>query len=292
MSFFRPSFRRVEYLAIAWLLLTVSMAAWWLIFGLHQIDRLHEFMPQMSNHLNSQKQMLIWEGLAWIVLLVCGGLWLLTLILREKRQHTKVREFFAVFNHELKTSLSSLRLQAECLQEELAGQSPKYLDRLVRDSMRLQLQLENSLMMSGENHLAAVMMNVNVSTVLKKLEVRWPQIRFKILFDSAMVKADEKLLESVLSNIIHNAVQHGKAAEIEFAKKEEAQLCVITFTDNGKGYKGEFKDLGILFQRATSTSGTGIGLYIVKVLLKAMGGSVEFTASDKGFSGQIVLRKA
>ena len=268
------------------------MASWWLIFGLHQIDRLHEFMPQMSENLNAQKQMLIWEGLAWIVLLICGGLWILALIFREKQRHAKVREFFAVFNHELKTSLSSLRLQAECLQEELAGQSPKYLDRLVHDSMRLQLQLENSLMMSGENHLKAVTSKVNVVSVLKKLEARWPQIRFKILFESAVVIADEKLLESVLSNIIHNAVQHGKATEIEFGKKDQGVQCVLTFADNGKGYKGSLKDLGILFQRATSTSGTGIGLYIVKVLLKAMDGSVEFQSADQGFRGHMTLRKA
>ncbi len=287
-----PSLRRVEYLAIAWLLLTVSMAAWWLIFGLHQIERLHQFMPQMSENLNSQRQMLIWEGLAWIVLLIVGGIWLLSLIFREKQRHTKVREFFAVFNHELKTSLSSLRLQAECLQEELAGQSPKYLDRLVQDSMRLQLQLENSLMMSGEGQLKAVTTKLNLISLLKKLEARWPQIRFKILFDSAVVVGDEKLLESVLSNIVHNSVQHGKASEIEFNKSEEHGNCVLTFVDNGKGYCGNVKNLGILFQRATSTSGTGIGLYIVKVLLKTMGGTIEFISSDQGFRGQIVLRKA
>lgn len=291
-----PSLKRLEYLAIGWLVLTVSMASWWLIFGLHQIDRLHEVLPQMASDLNSQRQMLIWEGLAWIVLLICGGIWLLTLIFREKQRHRQVREFFAVFNHELKTSLSSLRLQAECLQEELAGQSPKYLDRLVHDTMRLQLQLENSLMMSGESKMKAVMGKVDVAKVLKKLEERWPQIRFQVSFSSALVLGDEKLLESVLSNLIHNAVQHGKATEIEFKLDSdgpgETGSLVIGFSDNGKGYKGSVKDLGVLFQRATSTSGTGIGLYIVKVMMAAMAGRFEVLTSDKGFCGRLILRKA
>ena len=286
------SLRKLEYLATAWLILTVSMATWWLIYGLHQIERLHELMPEMSQSLMSQKHMLIWEGLVWIVLLIFGGLWLLTLIFREKQRHNKVREFFAVFNHELKTSLSSLRLQAECLQEEMAGQNSKYLDRLLHDSIRLQLQLENSLMMAVENSLQAVISKVDVAVLLKKLSERWPQIQFKVSFDSAPVMADEKLLESVLSNIIHNAVQHGKATEIRFDKSEKDGSCEITFADNGKGFSGSRKNLGVLFQRATSKSGTGIGLHIVKVLLSSMGGTLELIESSQGFMGSLILRKA
>lgn len=284
-----PSLRRLECLAISWLVLTVSMASWWMIFGLHQIEKLHEFMPQLET--SSQRQMLIWEGLAWIVLLIFGGVWILTLIFKEKQRHNKVREFFAVFNHELKTSLSSLRLQAECLQEEMAGKDSKYLDRLVHDSIRLQLQLENSLMMSVENNLKAVMTKVDIAEALKKLQERWPQIRFQILFDSAVVRADEKLIESVLSNLIHNAVQHGKATEIKFEKCEQNDRLEIMFADNGKGYPGSMKNLGVLFQRATSSSGTGIGLYIVKVMLHSMGGSLELLSTEDGFGGSLILRK-
>lgn len=286
------SLRKLEYLATAWLILTVSMATWWLIYGLHQIERLHELMPEMSQSLMSQKHMLIWEGMVWIVLLIFGGLWLLTLIFREKQRHNKVREFFAVFNHELKTSLSSLRLQAECLQEEMAGQNSKYLDRLLHDSIRLQLQLENSLMMAVENNLQAVISKVDVASVLKKLSERWLQIQFKVNFGVTEVMADEKLLESVFSNIIHNAVQHGKATEIRFDKNEKEGSCEITFADNGKGFSGSRKNLGVLFQRATSKSGTGIGLHIVKVLLNSMGGTLELIESQQGFMGSLVLRKA
>lgn len=286
------SLKRLEFLAVAWLLLTVSMAVWWMIFGLTQIDRLYAVLPQMAHSLESQRTMLIWEGVAWIFLLIFGGIWLLTLIFKEKNRHTKVREFFAIFNHELKTSLSSLRLQAECLQEELAGKDSKYLNRLVHDSMRLQLQLENSLMMAGEHNLKAVMAKVDVAGVLKKLQGRWPQIQFKVTFDKALVHADEKLLESVFSNIIHNAVQHGKATHIEFDKKESGTNYEILFMDDGKGFTGSVQNLGVLFKRATSTSGTGIGLYIVKVLLGAMGGSLQLMSTDEGFGGALILRKA
>lgn len=291
------SLRRLEYLAIIWLVLTVAMASWWMIFGLHQIDRLHQFMPQMADSLAGQRHMLIWEGLAWIILLIFGGIWLLALIFREKKQNNKVREFFAVFNHELKTSLSSLRLQVECLQEELAGQKSQYLNRLLHDSIRLQLQLENSLMMAAENNLKAVMTKVEVRALLEKLKERFSQIEFEVNFSSAQVLADEKLLESVLSNLIHNAIQHGKATKIRFDKELGSDSVHIVFKDNGKGYSGSLENLGVLFQRATSTSGTGIGLYIVKILLTAMKGNLKISNfasnpqnAEKGFGGVLILR--
>src|ERR1700737_3004770 len=90
--------------------------------------------------------MLLWGGGILILSLIGGGLALFYYARREQKRHAQVEEFFAAFTHDAKTALASLRLQAESLREDFgnAEHSP-LLDRLLGDTLRLQLQLENSL---------------------------------------------------------------------------------------------------------------------------------------------------
>jgi len=61
------------------------------------------------------------------------------------------KDFFAAFTHDAKTALASLRLQAESLREDFAGAEPSpLLDRLLSDTLRLQLQL-GEFAFSGES---------------------------------------------------------------------------------------------------------------------------------------------
>ena len=90
--------------------------------------------------------MLVWEGVMLVGMLMAGGVALLVAIRPEQRRRRDLRAFFMAFTHDLKTSLASLRLQAESLREDLpeAAGNPN-LQRLLKDSVRLQLQLENAL---------------------------------------------------------------------------------------------------------------------------------------------------
>ena len=94
----------------------------------------------------SVARMLVFEGTMLVGMLVAGGVALLVAIRREQRRRRDMRAFFMAFTHDLKTSLTSLRLQAEALREDLpeAAANPN-LQRLLKDSVRLQLQLENAL---------------------------------------------------------------------------------------------------------------------------------------------------
>ena len=63
--------------------------------------------------------MLVLEGTTLVGMLVAGGVALLGAIRREQRRRRDMRAFFMAFTHDLKTSLTSLRLQAEALREDL-----------------------------------------------------------------------------------------------------------------------------------------------------------------------------
>src|SRR5436190_18346098 len=144
--------RKTSRIAIAlvtlWVVFTVTLAGWWLIFGLRQLELINQSNLEGAVQLNRHYQMLMWEGGILIASLIGGGLALYYYARREQKRHAQVEEFFAAFTHDAKTALASLRLQAESLQEDYASSGPNpLLDRLLRDTLRLQLQLENSLLL-------------------------------------------------------------------------------------------------------------------------------------------------
>src|SRR5216110_654896 len=137
--------RIVIALVALWVLFTVTLAAWWLVFGLRQLELINQSNLENAVQLHRHYQMLLWEGGILIASLIGGGLALLYYARREQKRHAQVEEFFAAFTHDAKTALASLRLQAESLQEDFEDAPNPLLDRLLRDTLRLQLQLENSL---------------------------------------------------------------------------------------------------------------------------------------------------
>src|SRR4051794_17924735 len=146
MSAERKHNRLAVLLVGVWVVFTVTLAGWWLIFGLRQLDLINQSNLENAAQLNGHYQMLLWEGGILIASLIGGGLALFYYARREQKRHAQVEEFFAAFTHDAKTALASLRLQAESLREDLAGAEPNpLLDRLLSDTLRLQLQLENSL---------------------------------------------------------------------------------------------------------------------------------------------------
>ena len=78
---------RIEYgLAILWLVFTISLATWWLIFGLRQASALREVNLTHSEELVEVHHMLFWEGGALIASLAAGGAGLLYGIRRERKR--------------------------------------------------------------------------------------------------------------------------------------------------------------------------------------------------------------
>src|SRR5213076_256483 len=146
MSAERKHSRLAIFLVGLWVIFTVTLAAWWLIFGLRQLELINQSNLENAIQLNRHYQMLLWEGGILIASLIGGGLALFYFARREQKRHAQVEEFFAAFTHDAKTSLASLRLQAESLREDFSeAENNPLFDRLLSDTLRLQLQLENSL---------------------------------------------------------------------------------------------------------------------------------------------------
>src|ERR1051326_7077139 len=286
--------RKRRSLAIAlvavWVVFTVTLAAWWLIFGLRQLDLIKSLNVAGARDLHRYYQMLMWEGGILIASLIGGGLALFYYAKREQRRHAQVEEFFAAFTHDAKTALASLRLQAESLREDFAqSEANPLLERLLSDTLRLQLQLENSLFLVNLPRGKFFLQPIRLSDRIAALRLHWPNVKITLTGD-AEVMADARALESILTNLVQNAITHGHATEVEVRIQRSGGRARVTFADNGRGFQGDLSKLGKLFVRHARSSGSGVGLYIVQRLAKAMNGGIKFCSDEvSGFVAGLEL---
>src|SRR5437870_6723106 len=211
--------RIVMALVALWVLFTVTLAGWWLVFGLRQLDLINQSNLENAVQLHRHYQMLLWEGGILIISLIGGGLALFYYARREQKRHAQVEEFFAAFTHDAKTALASLRLQAESLREDFADAEPSpLLDRLLSDTLRLQLQLENSLFLVNLTRGAFFLEPISLSDRIDTLRHHWPGLLITQSGDG-VIMADARALESVLTNLVQNSVTHGQATEVKVSVK-------------------------------------------------------------------------
>jgi signal transduction histidine kinase len=260
--------------AMIWLLFTVSLASWWLALGL--------------KYSTAKRSMIIGEGLTLIVFIASGGIALIYYILEERKRNYQLNQFFASANHELKTYMASLRLRAEGLSEDLEGKAQaKDASKIVSDTIRLELQLENSLIFSEPKNRQMFMESIDLGEYLQGLSEQWMNIKISI-HGECKIKADRRMIDVIIKNIIQNAIIHAKATEIIFNLDSKGLIVV---TNCGEPFKGELPKLGELFYRHQHKSRSGIGLYLVKTLCESLGGTVVFSLStDKTLKVQLEFK--
>lgn len=265
--------------SIIWLVFVVSLAAWWMIFSLRTITRLSQF--ESSDAIIAQHQMLVMEGSVLIFLLIAGGTALVVYAIREKHHLDQIRLFFATFTHDMKTSISRLLLQSE---EFAEGTGERFQD-FQKNMFALEFQLENSLQMAQYSGRAVVREPVDMRLLISRLHHYWPSMKLT-LSGKAKIISDAVAIESILRNVVSNAMIHGLADEIRIQIEEKNSKTVITITDNGTPTSFDFQKKVVF--GSSSQKGSGIGLFLIHQWVKKLEGIIEFIPVDSG-SIQVVL---
>jgi hypothetical protein len=283
-----PSRSRLHYAgAIVWLVLTVSLATWWMIFGML-------LGTSGAIRLERVQRMFTWEGAFLLTLLVSGGVALVVSVHREQVRQRQIEAFFMAFTHDLKTALASLQLQAESLQEDLAGAAANpNLERLLKDSRRLQLQLENSLYFAQPDG-GMFLETLSVQMLFERAAEDWPELTVRIGGD-APARADRRAMESVVRNLLQNSVIHGAARSVSVGVQRLSSGRIrVTAADDGRGAPPEVVGmLGRPFSRPVASSGTGVGLFVSQQLVRRMHGDLTFsTEAGAGFTALLDLPAA
>ena len=103
---------------------------------------------------------------------------------------------------------------------------------------------------------------------------------------------DARALESILTNLVQNSVTHGRATQVEVSVRQEGDGRLrVRVADNGCGFQGDTNKLGKLFVRHARSSGSGVGLYIARELLRRMNGAISFQNAG-GFVAELDFPEA
>ena len=91
------------------------------------------------------------------------------------------------------------------------------------------------------------------------------------------------LLKEVFSNIIENSIKYSGGKLIKITCEESDEKVVCRIEDDGRGIPDKMKNK-VLRKGYTSDKkkGTGLGLYLVRLLLKSYGGEIDVQDSELG----------
>jgi signal transduction histidine kinase len=284
------------------LALLLVLAGWWSVLVFRQarlIANLEELAGQGSAEALAEfarrRTMLAGESAFFLLLLLALTVILVWLYWRESQRTRGMQAFFAAVTHELRTPLTSLRLQAEAIAD--GDQRAEVARRLLEDSNRLESQIEKTLELArieGGGPLAEQVIRLRgwLERTLETIASTWgDKVELKVTVDEAVpaILADAAAVQMILRNLIENSIKHGGVlpVRVSVAARQRAAEVALDYQDNGQG-AADTRPLGLLFRRGASSAGTGIGLYLVRALMKRMGGRAEF-ASTAGGGFQAVL---
>jgi PAS domain S-box-containing protein len=202
--------------------------------------------------------------------------------------HEHIRLINKILRHDIINDLnainSALRLYGRSKKEELLEEASAHVNKSVKLINRMK-ELETFISSHRDLKL------YSVTEVLKEVVASYPAIAFNIVGEG-QVLADESL-NSVIDNIISNAVVHGKTDSIDIKIEGRGEYCEIQITDYGVGIPEEVKEK--IFEEKFAygeTGGTGLGLYIVKKAMETYGGHVRIEDNiPKGAVFVLTLRK-
>lgn len=212
-------------------------------------------------------------------------------------------EFISIASHQLRTPLSVVNWYAEMLLSGDVGKMTdlqlKYLKEIYIGNQRM-TELVNSLLDVSRLELGTFVITPEPTDLIKiaqnvideqKIKINEKSIEFSHSFKDniPVIHADPKFLRIVMQNILSNAIKYtpnnGKVnMTISLYNKSNVLFKV---SDTGFGIPKDQRDkiFTKFFRadnvRASSTEGTGLGLYIVKSVVENSGGKIWFDPKKK-----------
>lgn len=214
-------------------------------------------------------------------------------------------EMLMLISHELKTPLSIITSSIQTVElicnDEMSDKLRKYLNKIRQNTYR-QLKLVNNILDNTRvnaglfklNRTSADIVSLTQS-IIESIAVFAERKGIKMSFwsetDRCIVNTDVNIYERILLNLLSNAVKftpEGKSVEViisqvSYKKRRQVRIQV---KDSGIGIPNDQKELIFeRFRRVESivprqAEGTGIGLYLVKMLVSLLDGEISVESKE------------
>jgi K+-sensing histidine kinase KdpD len=209
----------------------------------------------------------------------------------SRRARAQREAFLGILSHELRTPITTIYAGSKVLareeplhsatRRELAADisaEAESLFRLVEDLLVITRVERGVLHLANE----PVLLQRVLAAAIRLEAAHWPTTRIQLTgpADLPAVAGDATYVEQVIRNLLSNAAKYSPHdATVEVRLEDAGDEVIARVLDRGRGFQSEESDdLFELFYRSPATaaqaSGAGIGLFVCRRLINAMGGRI------------------
>ena len=221
-------------------------------------------------------------------------------------------DFITTISHHLRTPVGGTKWFLDLLRKKrrtLSKETQNYIDEAYQANERTRAWVENILSvlsLEGERpeyEVHRVQFEDVVADCIQELVpvAEQEHVHVEVVFKRPKpklpkIETSEERLRQAVNNLVQNAIVYSKEnGKVTVTLEQQDNRIVLTVADTGVGIpKKQQRDIFRRFFRAdnviTTITGTGLGLYITKLLVEQLGGEIWFESTEnKGSKFSIAL---
>lgn len=236
-----------------------------------------------------------------IVLLSIVILVLITVLFKKEKEKT---EFFHVMAHRFRSPVSIVKWYVELMSDKSVGglndKQREYLSEIYKASERLNETTDSLLILLQleSNKLSLKIQTTNIKNLIDQIlaKLQFSIERHKLHVQKIypkdkelIVQTDPKILGIILQNLVANVIKYTpENGNINIKADTDNKELILEIRDDGYGIPKEKKSR--ILANSVSSKDMGFSLYLVKHILRKMGGKISFKSQEnKGTTFYISL---
>lgn len=203
-----------------------------------------------------------------------------------QKDSLKLKDYIEDISHQLKTPITSMRLNEELLLEQLQGHQKEQLEHIYTQTLKMNSLVNDLLTLAKiESHsITFEFKEYDIELLLDEIEeslhyfIIQNDVHMIYSHHHQSIVCDRQWFEEAMINILKNYIEKNSQQTIEISIEEYETLQLIKIRDYGKGFYEE--DLPHLFERFyrgihNDYQGVGIGLALAKEIVEEHHGFIK-----------------
>ncbi|MCI5158662.1 MAG: sensor histidine kinase, partial [Candidatus Electrothrix sp. AUS1_2] len=206
------------------------------------------------------------------------------------RSNEELEQFVYTVSHDLKsplvTSMGFISIIRKFAEQGKYEQAVARLDRVARANERMSQLIRDLLELSRVGRIDSDKKMIDLNELLRtfidsqSIRLRGSGLSVAITSELPEIYGNESRVLQVFENILSNAlkyVHNEEGGKLEIYARDEEEWRYIFCQDNGPGIPPEYheKIFGLFYRLDANEEGTGVGLAVVKKIMKFHGGDIQ-----------------
>ncbi|MCI5148361.1 MAG: sensor histidine kinase [Candidatus Electrothrix sp. MAN1_4] len=213
------------------------------------------------------------------------------------RSNEELEQFVYTVSHDLKspivTSMGFISIIRKLAGQGKYEQAVDKLDKVVKANERMSQLIRDLLELSRVGRMDMERKELDLNELLtsfaetQNMRLQTANFSFKITSALPVLYANESRILQVFENILSNSLKYvlnDKGGRLDIHATEDKKWWYIFCQDNGPGIPAEYheKIFGLFYRLDSHTEGTGVGLAVVKKIMKFHGGDIQVEPQLQG----------